>query len=136
MGASTPNVYLSGNCLTRALDCNHTFYSSGQWREWWRRAIMLSDQSVLLHCSGGENVWAYKFRGWIVLLFSLRVLTTNPFFFPNFKGSTFKKTKHVCLFFCGWKWVDPHCESFQSFLNGNRSTFLALAGVVNSWLPS
>lgn len=29
MGASTPNVYLSGNCLTWALDCNLTFYSNG-----------------------------------------------------------------------------------------------------------
>lgn len=33
--------------------------------------------------------------------------------------------------------MDPHCKSFQPFFfNGNRSIFLALASVVNIWLPS
>lgn len=56
--------------------------------EWWRRAIMLSDQSALLHCSGGCKGLSIYILGWIVHLF---IFFTEAFNDPPFKGSSWDK---------------------------------------------
>lgn len=100
---------------------------------------MLSNRSRAFSMSVVVKRLKVEIYRWVILLFLLRSSTTHPS--RNFKGSSKgKRKKSVNLFFCDLKvqLMDPDCKSFQPFLflNGNRSIFLALAGVVNIWLPS
>lgn len=101
---------------------------------------MLSNRSRAFSMSVVVKRLKVEIYRWVILLFLLRSSTTHPS--RNFKGSSKgkRKKKSVNLFFCDLKvqLMDPRCKSFQPFLflNGNRSIFLALAGVVNIWLPS
>lgn len=81
------NVYLSGNCLTWALHCNHAFLQ--QWST--KRVVTKSHHafwpiSCVLHVSGGKNVLNIEIYSWIILHF--RWGFPRLIHFPNFKGSS------------------------------------------------